>query len=555
MKTKDRKSFIDISLPTETADGYYMNKSKNEIENFIFIEPEWYKQLFHQNTFYILGPKGSGKTLYAAYMCADIRNNTISKSHTIDVGDYGKLINMKIKNRLDFTAYLTMWKVVLLQKFLFGIDSKEIAIWGRNRSFNEIQNTISNYFGYDVTDDSFNPILVIDSYGKQAEVTNYLAEQFGGELNIPPFQFSLVDDSKMEQKLINCMDNKIEKNSLVYTDTWMRAINEFQKTIKKISFRYNHFLFIDGLDVRPKEIDAREYSECIGALVRAIYDINTKILGNMKRKDNYDFKIVALTRTDIFLNSELVNVTSCINDNCVELDWTYTNEKDFNYSNLYKMMNRLLGGDGVETTKEMPVEKYFDFKLPFPINRPISASMYIQRLSRLRPRDIVVMLRIIQKECKKRKLDNPDFEVMNSSDLYSNYSNYYTDQIKSEMMFNYNTETIKQIFELIKMVKNGSFSESDFKTIFEGYCKIYPSFSKVFPTYQDVLNMWYSLDMIGWMESYEYGRPRMHWHYREVKAIDEDYKLPWEQIRRANNVIFTIHNGTSKNILGTARKK
>lgn len=47
----------------------------------------------------------------------------------------------------------------------------------------------------------------------------------------------------------------------------------------------------------------------------------------------------------------------------------------------------------------------------------------------LRPRDIVVILRIIQKECKKRNLDNPDINIISSSDLISEYTHYYTDQI------------------------------------------------------------------------------------------------------------------------------
>ena len=85
----------------------------------------------------------------------------------------------------------------------------------------------------------------------------------------------------------------------------------------------------------------------IGALVRAVFELNTKLLGNIKRKDKCNLKIVALTRTDIFLNSNLVNVTSCINDNCVELDWTYSNENEFRYSALYNMMNRVLGWDGL----------------------------------------------------------------------------------------------------------------------------------------------------------------------------------------------------------------
>ena len=106
-------NFIDIKLPTEAADGYYLVKNKGKVDSFIFIEDDWYNQLFEPNTYYILGPKGSGKTLYAAYMCAAMRKNTISKSHTIDVGDYGKLIAMKSSNHLNFTDYLTMWKTSL----------------------------------------------------------------------------------------------------------------------------------------------------------------------------------------------------------------------------------------------------------------------------------------------------------------------------------------------------------------------------------------------------------------------------------------------------------
>ncbi len=76
-------------------------------------------------------------------MCAEKRRNTKSKAHTIDVGDYGKLIAMKTSNHLDYTAYLTMWKVILIQKFLLGIDASEISFLGRTKNFKEIQNVIS----------------------------------------------------------------------------------------------------------------------------------------------------------------------------------------------------------------------------------------------------------------------------------------------------------------------------------------------------------------------------------------------------------------------------
>lgn len=546
-----KRNYVDVVLPTESADGYYMSKNKKLVDDFIYIDPDWYSQIFNPNTFYILGSKGCGKTLYAAYMCAEIRNNTISKSHTIDVSDYGKLIAMKTSNHLNFTEYLTMWKVILLQKLLLGLDATEISFWGRSKNFKIIQDTISEYFGYDVSDDSFNPITVIDSCGKQTEVTDFLNSQLDLSSSSSTKKGTFSYKNGAEQKLSQSSGKTVEKVVSNYTDTWLRAINAFKKTLEKISFKYNHFLFIDGLDVRPKNIDVKEYSECIGALVRAVYELNTKILGNMDRKDGHEFKIVALTRTDIFLNSDLVNVTSCINDNCVELDWTYSNEKEFPNSKLYTMMNRILGWNSSDSS--MPVNTYFGFKLPYPRKRPLQADMYIQRLSRLRPRDIVVLLNLIQQECKAKKLPNPTSKVFDSPGFITNYSNYYTDQVKSEMMFNYSLSEIKTTFELIKTLKKNFFSEKEFEFIFNQYCTTNPSFSSLFSTHRQLIDVLYSLDIIGWIESDKY-HTKIHWHYREVKAIDESYRLPWEQFDTVPTAKLLIHKGASKHILGIAMR-
>ena len=547
------KNYVDIPLPTESADGYYMNKNKDKVAEFIYIDQEWYKQLLDPNTFYILGPKGSGKTLYAAYMCADVRDNTISKSHTIDVSDYGKLISMKTGNHLNFTEYLTMWKVILLQKFLFGLESREISFIGRSKNFKEIQNTISTFFGYDVSDDSFNPVSVIDSYGKQIEVSNFLRNEAGASLKSPVSNATFQTSGEDGRKTTNTANSQSERTSSQYTDTWLRSIDAFRKTIEQISFKYNHYLFVDGLDVRPKEIDATEYGECISALVRAVYDINTKILGKMQRKDSCDFKIIALTRTDIFLNSNLVNDTSCINDNCVELDWTYGNESDFPFSKLYKMMNRLLGWDGKNTL--MPIDAYFGFQLPFPKKRPLRASMYIQRRTRLRPRDVVVLLRLIQKECVKRGLSNPSKVIFESPSFFSEYANYYTDQVKSEMMFKYSPDEIKSIFELVKMIDVDPFSEKYFESLFSKYCNANPHLKTLFPEHRSLLNDLYTLDLIGWRE--RVGKKQIvntHWHYREVKAIDEANRLPWEQFDTASNPLLIVHKGASRHVMGYTKK-
>lgn len=545
------KNYIDLKLPTESADNYYLNRTKSQVDDFIYIQKEWYEKIFEPTTYYILGAKGSGKTLYAAYMCACMRKNTISKSHTIDVSDYGKLIAMKIANHLDFTDYLTMWKVILLQKFLLGIDASEIAFWGRTKNFAIVQKTISDYFGYDVTDNSFNPITVIDSCEKQTEVTKYLNNQTELNAAVAPFEGSAVRGNSTQRKGIEKNGISTEQTELIYTDVWLRAIDAAKKAVSQISFKHSHYLFIDGLDVRPNEIDAKEYGECIGALVRAIFDLNSKVFGSMSRKDECDFKIIGLTRTDIFLNSNLVNVTSCINDNCVELDWTYSNEKEFRTSQLYKMMNRVLGWDG--TSVSMPSDTYLGFTMPYPKNRPLKADLYIQRQSRLRPRDIVKLLQLLQEQCKKKRMKNPSVSLLNSPNLISTYSNYYTDQVKSEMMFKYSAETIKKIFELVKMINADTFTEANFEKIYRQYCDSNTGFSSVFSGHRAMLDVLYTLDLVGWTEALRDHR-NTHWHYREVKAIDEMGRLPWERFDTARDAKLVIHNGASKHILGVAMR-
>ncbi len=558
MQPNYSKKYIDIEFPMEIADNYFMIQNREKVDSFIFLDPDSFSKLFEQNTFYILGPKGSGKTLYAAYMCAAERNNTRSKLYKIDVSDYGKLIHMKEQHHLDFTDYLTMWKFLLLQKFLFSISADEISLFGRKQSYKEIQDNIKVYFGYDITKDSFNPVTILDNREAQLRVSEYLHATNTASVDIAPIVLSSKYEQGDNQEQTQTAGQSITREVMRYEDTWLRSIDAFRETIENIRFKNNHFLFVDGLDVRPNQIDAQEYTECIGALVRAVYDINAQLFGTLETRGKSMFKIVALTRTDIFLDSNLVNVTSSINDNCVNLDWSYSNEREFEYSNLYKMMNRLLGWNGESVIK--PIDRYFSFTMPFQNN--LKASVYIQRLTRLRPRDVVVLLKLIQDECKKRKLDNPDGTVFSAYYLESSYSDYYAAQVKSELIFKYGSEDIKKIFELTKMIKEIKFGEKYIKELFEKYCENNSSMKVMFQNHRAFVDLMYTLDIIGWQEERRMKKKLkpgertpvdVHWHYREVKAIDESGRFPWDQFENANHPHLIIHIGARKHIVGRTR--
>lgn len=246
----------------------------------------------------------------------------------------------------------------------------------------------------------------------------------------------------------------------------------------------------------------------------------------------------------------MVNVTSCINDNCVELDWTYGTERDFKYSKLYHLLNRVLGNSRSNTIDF--VEQYFNFDTKLARKKPILASMYIQRLSRLRPRDVVVLLKLIQNDCKARNIVNPDATIFQSGDFQAKYSKYYTDQVKSEMMFKYTNDQINDIFGFLRTIRQPTFSEKEFVEALEKYSSINANISHIFPDYHELLNSLYSLDILGWQESVS-GYIKLHWHYREVKAIDETYRVPWEELAIANDVRFVVHRGASKHLFGSIR--
>ena len=561
------KDYVDINLPYEAADNYYNLKTNKRIDEFIYLEKQWYTKIFEPTTFFILGPKGSGKTLFAAYMCAKKRSRTKSKSYSLDVGDYGKLIRMKNDNHLQYTDYSTMWKVILLQKFLFGImNDKRKALKGID--------VISNNILYNITDDSFNPVTYIDSIEKQEEVSNYLEDQGSIEAKNQLLSTSYNISGKNAERAQNTANQKKEQVSSICKDVWNRSIHELTKSIEALPIKNNHYLFVDGLDVRPSDIDTKEYSECIGALIRAVYDINISIFGNMLGKRKKSLKIVALTRTDIFLNSHIINATNLIHDNCIEFDWTCINEKEIKNSYLYKMMNRVLGwkrGNKEylfdrnnsfmatltnsifgwdEKDKACPVEHYFNFDIKNRHNKQIDATTYIMRLSRLRPRDLIVIFNRIQEECKKQGVNNPNGNVLESSSFRNNYSHYYADQIKSELQFRYTESEVDTILNLTKMIRLRSFSEKVIIRMFDINAERKRLLETVFDSYKDFLNVLYSLNIIGWTEASANKKIKVHWCYRESRINAEDMVLPWGKITSKKQVFFVVHECVGREIIG-----
>lgn len=132
----------------------------------------------------------------------------------------------------------------------------------------------------------FNPVTQIDSCGKQTEITNYLNGEFGTSITpVGILSGSIGLKNELADVVTDNNQHSKEHTKSQYTDTWLQSIDSFKRALEIITLKYDYYLFIDGLDVRPTQYDATEYVECIGALIRAVYDLNTQIFGSKKRRN------------------------------------------------------------------------------------------------------------------------------------------------------------------------------------------------------------------------------------------------------------------------------
>ena len=286
-----------IGFPFDEAENYLLPNNKAQF-NKLFYKDSNYDKLLQPTTYYLIGDKGSGKTAYSAYFCNNnIKNNIKSKRYEISVDDYCKIIQMKNDGKLNYTHYVTLWKAILLIKIFSTIESKDVTRFGSN-SFGKIKELLSNYNFTEISMDSFSPVSFIDNESFVTLVDS----------NINANKYNL----EVSAKETNGTKKSTEKQ--IYTDNWVRFINEIEQNISSLKLKKHHYLFIDGIDTRPEDIPYSEYKECVYPIVRAVYDLNSNLFAKIKDRKKGRLQIVLLTRLDIFIKSGLSNPGSKVAD-------------------------------------------------------------------------------------------------------------------------------------------------------------------------------------------------------------------------------------------------
>jgi hypothetical protein len=415
------KAIPELNLGFTDAENY-QKRENIELFNSIFVKNIYLESILSSSTYFVIGEKGTGKTAYAVYLKNNNYKETLSDLKYIRETDYHKFVTLKRDKHILLSEYPSIWKVIILLLLSKNIKPDEIE----NNPFSKIGKMKAIF-------------QAIDDYYKNA---------FAPEII---YALNLIEDSKVTAELMlkylklgGETSSTATFNESRFQVNLLYIQNEFEKALSAIKLKFNHILFIDGIDIRPGAIPYEEYLECVKGLVEAVWSINNDFFANIKGSKGR-FRAVLLLRPDIFNSIGLQNSTNKLQDNSVYLDWR-TSYENYRNSQIFFLADKLLSAQ-----QDMKLELgnawdyYFPWKAAPSKNRRDEdpSFLYFLRYSYSRPRDLVSMMKFMQEEFKeKHKIKSKTFteEHFNNYEFRNKYSEYLLGGIKDQLSFYYDTK-------------------------------------------------------------------------------------------------------------------
>ena len=446
----------DLDFGFNDAENYTRRENKKFLDK-IFVRTPELDQLCGRNTFFLIGEKGTGKTAYAFYLSNNDYRETLSTVKYIRETGYHKFVQMKRRDHLALSDYIDIWKVIiylLLSKKIADTEPVGFLDFPKSIKFRNIYSAIDEYYAKAFSPEIVNAINFVERSKRAAELISKHAKA-GGE--------------KSDE--ITFSETRFQIN-LMYVQ------REFEEAFASLKLRKNHLLFIDGIDIRPSDIEYNDYLECVKGLANAVWAINNDIFPQIKDSQGR-LKVVLLVRPDIFDSIGLQNRNNKIRDNAVLLNWntTYKNHRN---SKIFEMAGKLLGA------QQNPVVEYaqaWDYYFPYTIENTSanktaadeedSSFIGFLRYSLYRPRDIVTMLNLLKENFKEQKQD-PN-KVFSQADFFhvevvKKYSEYLLGEVKDQLSFYYTSNDYELFLKFFEYLKGKS------KFTYKEYISAYQNF-------------------------------------------------------------------------------
>lgn len=517
------KNYTDLNLGFGDAENYKKRENK-ELLNKYFVRNDELYSILKPSNYFLIGDKGTGKTAYSLFLSNSNFANTSSYLSHIRETEYVKFIKLKKEKHLTLTEYTNIWKVLVYVIISQQIqkDEKESTIFSKFSKFKPLQDSINSFYKSAFSPEIIYALDIIEETKEVAEIMYKFFKIAGEEKHSESFS-----------------ENKFQIN-LLYIQ------KKFEVALSSLKLEINHILFIDGIDIRPRNIEFEDYLECVKGLANAVWTLNNDFFSNIKDSKGR-LKVMILVRPDIFAHLGLQNLNNKIRDNGVLLDWKTTYPTYLN-SGLFKMADTILSS---QQNKPLEFSKawnyYFPFKNETREKRVDDSFVSFLRFSMFRPRDIITMMKILQENIKSetnRKIpiiDRLDFE---SATFRSKYSDYLLGEIKDYLAF-YHSDSDYEIFLKFFEFLNGKahFDYNEYMFFYEKFAnhieKNEIDIPVFFESSDKFLQFLYDLNIICYIEDTADSEIHMHWSFRERSYSNINPKVK-------EGVRYAIHYGLQK---------
>ena len=522
------KSFSEIDFGYGDAANYKHNRKYIEFFSKVFVKDEKLDRLMREDTYYLIGDKGTGKTAYSVFLENSNYQNTQSKVIDLASTDYKIFMNLRKLGFLQLSDFSRIWKIILLVMISESIQKNDISVFGPKRSelFLELRERIDNYYENAYVPEIASTIKYIfdEACSNQAGV-NFNALGIGGDIN-----------AGLSEKLVTEVTVQKFQNNLIDME------RKFKDAFIRMKINKNKFIFIDSIDVRLEDFSANEYQSCIQGLASAIWTVNTEIFRTMSASEGF-LKVVLSIRTDMFTGLNLHNQANKVRDNSVLLDWR-TTYKSYRTSALFQLCNNLLSYQNPTNNAEVPWDYYF----PWSTNSTNSEKrerddsfINCLRLSLSRPRDLISIMKAIQHQHNKTGSQCVStIEDFQAEDTENEISNYYIDEAKDWCLHRFSDSEFNTLTFFFQFLEGKSkFTYQEYKTAFEKYARqVGKRNMEIFEELLDAdsfLQLLYDLNMICYYEQDRYGNDLFRFCYREREVYNLSPKVK-------SNSVYGVHN-------------
>lgn len=497
------KNISELKLGFDDAENYLLRQNK-EFFNYVFVRNRYLDQLLEPNRYFLIGEKGTGKTAYSAFLANNNGyGNSIANLRFVRETEYAQFIRLKRNNELFLSDYVDIWIVILLLLFANSIGEEEMCdnVFSRPLKIRALRAACDEFYNKAFSPEISQAIRFVEDVQSSVKLVGRHIQAQVGE----------------------CAKQTAEASRFQTQLLYLRKV--FVEALGQLKLKSNHLLLIDGIDVRPGDIPYCDYLDCVKGLANAIWRLNNDVFPAF-RDSKGRFRVVLLSRPDIFNSLCLQNAANKIRDNAVYLDWN-TKYADCENSDLFKLTDKLLSWrqDSQFSICGDAWRHYFPWRMS-EINHDESwndsSFVYFLKLSYCRPRDFVSVISCLRDVAVRKGFSGEESfasALAMDSDFKETYSELLLMGIKDQLSFYY-TEREYQLFRNFFMYLKGrcEFDYEYFNKAFLTYKKNIMSEGGAEPQFVDTpdrfLQFLYDMNVLSYKEVTDRGA-FFRWCYRE----------------------------------------